>query len=172
MTPANAPLGELPAVFASSGVGDLPDLAPSKSRCCGMFRGIVGERAEFVAGSVATKEDEDEVSLSFDVSSTIFGGESLRFLKEDVVKAVMALFPYGNKASRQKESSINVNERDSVSMERVVGTLFRYAESETLTSPKRRLLLPGCLAGAVAALDLACGSASICQAQHVLVTFI
>lgn len=41
------------------------------------------------------------MSLLSAISSTIFGGESLRFLKEDVVKAVMALFPYGNKAIRQ-----------------------------------------------------------------------
>ncbi len=109
MTPANAPLGELPAVFAGSGVGDLPVLAPSKARCCGMCRGIVGERAGSVAGSVVTKEGGVEVSPLFDVSSTVLGGESLRFLKGDVVKAVMTLFPYGNKALRRKESWISLN---------------------------------------------------------------
>lgn len=80
MTPAKAPLGELPAVFAGSGVGDRPVLAPSNARCGGMCRGIVGERLGFVAGSVRTKEGGDEVFPLFKVSSTVLGGESLRFL--------------------------------------------------------------------------------------------
>jgi len=79
-----------------------------------MFPGIVGERARLVAGSVVTNEGGDEVSLLSDVSSTIFGGESLRFLKDDAVKALMALFPYGNKALRQKESFVGRDSRDSV----------------------------------------------------------
>ena len=49
-------------MLAGSGVGDRPVRAPSRAKCCGMFRGIVGERAEVEDGSVLTRDGGEEVS--------------------------------------------------------------------------------------------------------------
>ena len=68
----------------SSGVGDRPFLAPSKTRCLGMYAGGEGDEVRWIAGSV-------DASWMLEVPWEASGSESLRFLLEDVVK-VKALF--------------------------------------------------------------------------------
>ena len=68
----------------SSGVGDRPFLAPSKTRCFGMYAGGEGDDVRCIVGSVDT-------SWMLRVPCEASGSESLRFLLEDVVK-VKALF--------------------------------------------------------------------------------
>ena len=68
----------------NSGVGDRPFLAPSKTRCLGMYAGGEGDDVRWIAGSVDT-------SWMLEVPCEASGSESLRFLLEDVVK-VKALF--------------------------------------------------------------------------------
>lgn len=49
-------------MFASSGVGERPVLTPSKAKCWGKCRGMVGEGAGFAVDSVLTREGSDDVS--------------------------------------------------------------------------------------------------------------
>lgn len=81
----------------SSGVGDRPFLAPSRTRCFGMYAGGEGDDVRRIAGSVVVRSSGGDTSRVLETSSEAPGGESLRFLLGDVVK-VKALFPCGNKA--------------------------------------------------------------------------
>lgn len=85
----------------SSGVGDRPLLAPSRTRCLGMYAGGEGDDVRRTGGSVGSSSGGDDKPWVVEMFSGASGSESLRFLLEDVVK-VKALFPYGNKAPRQK----------------------------------------------------------------------
>ena len=53
-----------------------------------MCRGLVGERAEVVDGSVLSKEGGDSVSWASEGCSKMLGGDSLRFLYEDVLNVI------------------------------------------------------------------------------------
>lgn len=55
-------MGELAAVVDSSGVGDRPFLAPSRTKCLGMYAGGEGDDVRSTAGSVGTKPSGDEES--------------------------------------------------------------------------------------------------------------
>jgi len=111
--PEYAALGELAAVLDNSGVGDRPFPAFSTIKCCGKKRGGEGDEVRFVtrsgkwifggednrcicglAGGLEPSQTDARVGNS---DAKVTGGESLRFLWEDVVK-VKALFPKGNKA--------------------------------------------------------------------------
>ena len=76
MNPVNAVLGELPAVFAGSGVVR----APSRAICCGICRGMMGEEEELPVGSVVTNKGGDAVLWLSDGSSEAKEGDSFRFL--------------------------------------------------------------------------------------------
>ena len=73
-------------MFDSSGVGDRPFLAPSRTRCLGMYAGGEGDEVRRIAGSVITRFGRDEASGILEISSEASGSESLRFLLGDVVK--------------------------------------------------------------------------------------
>ena len=66
-----------------------------------MYLGCDDEDEWVATGSTDRIVGGVEVSEAFDGASDEAGGESLRFLWEDVMK-VTALFPCGNKADRQK----------------------------------------------------------------------
>ena len=66
-----------------------------------MYLGCDGKDEGTVPDSIDTRAGGEEVSEVFEGTSEGSGGESLRFLWGDVMK-VTALFPYGNKALRQK----------------------------------------------------------------------
>ena len=76
----------------NSGVGDRPFLAPSRTRCLGMYAGGEGDDVRCIAGSVITSSGGDDCPWVLEASSKDSGCESFRFLLGDVVK-VKALFP-------------------------------------------------------------------------------
>ena len=46
----------------NSGVGDLPFLAPSRTRCLGMYAGGEGDDVRRIAGSMVTRSGGDDSS--------------------------------------------------------------------------------------------------------------
>lgn len=106
-------MGELAVVLDSSGIGELPLLASPTMRCCGMEdggdggevplaacsgrRGFGGVEDGWLCRGTGELESCTDGDCGRNEESACNGGDSLRFLWEDVVM-VKALLPGGNKA--------------------------------------------------------------------------